>query len=238
MVGDPLQEFIEGTEYQYYETSTRLYGENSIKRGGWIIEDNSGCDPKYLYVSDVLVADLIIKNENRILPKYLPRIEKAVEAILSHSLELDLEPDEWPVMIEIAQRVKENMPRMLVVHSPLGELMEFHVRYLEKLYCEESEYDRSKKPGGQSAALFYGYSSANLVTRIVTDLIIADIISKNENKIFNKYVSRVKEAIQAVLSRSHEIVLEPGEFDQVVKIAERVKNALPKMRVVRTKSKD
>lgn len=42
-------------------------------------------------------------------------MEKAVEAFLSHSSEIDLEPDEWPVMIEIAQRVKDNLPNIQIV---------------------------------------------------------------------------------------------------------------------------
>ncbi len=115
MLGDPLQEFIEGVEYMYYVTNSREYGENSVRRGGWLFEDSYGCAPGYLYVHDVLVADLIIKNENRTWARYIPRMEKAVEAFLSHSSEIDLEPDEWPVMIEIAQRVKDNLPNIQIV---------------------------------------------------------------------------------------------------------------------------
>lgn len=110
-----LQKLIEDNEFVYYEVNTREYGENSVRRGGWMFESSYGCDPSDLYVHDVLVADLIIKNENRTWARYIPRIEKAVEAILSHSLELDLEPDEWPVMIEIAQRVKDNLPNIRIV---------------------------------------------------------------------------------------------------------------------------
>ena len=66
-------------------------------------------------VYDVLVADLIIKNENRTWARYIPRFQKGVKAILSHSRKIDLEPDEWPVMIEIAKRVKEGLPNIQIV---------------------------------------------------------------------------------------------------------------------------
>lgn len=45
MLGDPLQEFIEGVEYMYYVTNSREYGENSVRRGGWLFEDSYGCSP-------------------------------------------------------------------------------------------------------------------------------------------------------------------------------------------------
>ena len=73
------------------------------------MEDNAEGDLTIEYIRAVLVADLIIKNG------YIPRIEKAVKAILSHSRKVDLEPDEWPVMIEIAQRVKDNLPNIRIV---------------------------------------------------------------------------------------------------------------------------
>ena len=115
MLGDPLQEFIEGVEYEYCVMCAREYGENSITRGGFLFEDSHDCEPAFLYVYDTLLADLIMKNENRVYAQFVPRIEKAVEAILSHSPELDLEPDEWPVMIEIAQRVKDHHPKLQIV---------------------------------------------------------------------------------------------------------------------------
>ena len=105
-----LKNDMEGIEYSYCVTNTRRYGENSVRRGGWLFEDSS---PDYVH--DVLVADLIIKNENRTWARYIPRIEKAVKAILSHSRKVDLEPDEWPVMTEIAQRVKDNLPSIKIV---------------------------------------------------------------------------------------------------------------------------
>ena len=105
-----LQEFIKDLEYSYCVTNTRLYGENSVRRGGWLFEDNTPDS-----VQDVLVADLIIKNENRTWARYIPHIEKALKAILSHSRKVDLDPDEWPLMIEIAQRVKDNLPNIKIV---------------------------------------------------------------------------------------------------------------------------
>lgn len=70
------------------------------------------------YVSEVIIADLIMKNENRIWPRYIPRIKNAVEAVLSRSPELDseeLEPDEWEALTKIAERVKENLPNIRIV---------------------------------------------------------------------------------------------------------------------------
>ena len=115
MLHVPLKNFIRGIEYGYYVRNTRLYGNNSARRGGWLFEDDPCTEFDPQYVHDVIVADLIIKNENRTWARYIPRIEKAVEAILSHNPEVDLEPDEWPVMIEMAQRVKENLPNIQIV---------------------------------------------------------------------------------------------------------------------------
>ncbi len=105
-----LKDEIEYTEYSYCVKNTRLYGENSVRRGGWLFEDDA---PDYVH--DVLVADLIIKNENRTWARYIPQIEKALKAILSHSRKVDLDPDEWPLMLEIAQRVKDKLPNIKIV---------------------------------------------------------------------------------------------------------------------------
>ncbi len=105
-----LKDEIEYTEYSYCVKNTRLYGENSVRRGGWLFEDDA---PDYVH--DVLVADLIIKNENRTWARYIPQIEKALKAILSHSRKVDLDPDEWPLMLEIAQRVKNGLPNIKIV---------------------------------------------------------------------------------------------------------------------------
>lgn len=105
-----LKDEIEYTEYSYCVKNTKLFGENSVMRGGWLFEDSSP-DP----VLDVLVADQIIKHENRTWARFIPRIEKGVKEILSHSPKADLDPDEWPVMIEIAKRVKEKLPDIKIV---------------------------------------------------------------------------------------------------------------------------
>ena len=111
-----LEELIKGLERFYYVTNTRRFGENSVRRGGWAFEDTT-CG---YYVDEVIIADLIIKNENRTWARYIPRIEKAVEAVLTHSTEIhDLEPNEWIIITEIAQRVKENLPNIRIV--PDGE---------------------------------------------------------------------------------------------------------------------
>ena len=107
-----LEGLIRGTERFYYVTNTRRFGENSVRRGGWAFEDTAVGD----YAAEVIIADLIIKNENRTWARYIPRIENAVEAILIHSSEIkDLEPDEWLVITEIAQRVKKNIPNIQIV---------------------------------------------------------------------------------------------------------------------------
>ncbi|MDE6567432.1 MAG: hypothetical protein K2K70_06845 [Lachnospiraceae bacterium] len=110
MSGYSLKQLIESSEFMYLEVNTREYGDNSVRRGGWMFEDDP-LDP----VHDVLIADLIIKNENRTWARYIPRIEKAVKAILSHSRKVDLDPDDWPLMIEIAQRVKNGLPDIKIV---------------------------------------------------------------------------------------------------------------------------
>ena len=71
-----LDGYIESLEWFYYVTNTREYGENSVKRGGWALEDTTVGH----YLSEVIIADLIMKNENRIWPRYIPRIKKAVKA--------------------------------------------------------------------------------------------------------------------------------------------------------------
>lgn len=60
------------------------YGENSVRMGAWMFEDDPS-DSVY----DVIIADLIIKNENRTWARYIPRIEKTVKAIFSHSRKVD-----------------------------------------------------------------------------------------------------------------------------------------------------
>ena len=115
MLHGSLKDYMEGIEYGYYVRNTREYGENSARRGGWLFEDTTHSDYGRLYVHDTIVADLIIKNENRTWARYIPRIEKAVDAVLSHYPELDVDPDEWPLMIEIAQRVKNGLPNIKIV---------------------------------------------------------------------------------------------------------------------------
>ncbi len=109
-----LQEIIEGEEFMFYGVNTREYGENSIRRGALMFEESYqdiGC----LYIADVIAADLIMQNENRIWKRYIPRIEKAVKAILSHSRKIKLTPDDWTILTEIAQRVQENLPHLHVI---------------------------------------------------------------------------------------------------------------------------
>ena len=109
-----LDDRIECIEWFYYGLNTRRFGENSVRRGGWVFEETSVGN----YISEIIIADLIMKNENRIWPRYIPRIKNAVEAVLSRSPELDwqeLEPDEWEALTKIAERVKENLPNIRIV---------------------------------------------------------------------------------------------------------------------------
>ena len=115
LLRDGLKNYIEGMEYTYCVTNTRRFGENSARRGGWLFEDTTDDNYSLLYIDDTIIADLIIKNENRTWARYIPRIEKAVDAVLSHFPELDVDPDEWPLMLEIAQRVKDNLPNIKIV---------------------------------------------------------------------------------------------------------------------------
>lgn len=120
-----LRQLIEENEYVYLESHTRLFGENSVRRGGWMFEEEYDSrygflyDLGYIYVNDTIITDLIIKNENRTWARYIPRIEKAVKAVLSHSRKIKLNPDEWETITEIAKRVKEKLPLIKIV--PDGE---------------------------------------------------------------------------------------------------------------------
>ncbi len=120
-----LQEIIEGVEYQYNVVSFREYPGAPLSRTSYMLEDSFTAYPKaekthkyyrgYLYVNDLLTVDLIIKKDNCIRPRYIPQIEKALKAVLSHSRKVPLEPDEWQVMTEVAERVKEKLPKIKIV---------------------------------------------------------------------------------------------------------------------------
>ena len=111
-----LENLIKGLERLYYNTNSRRFGNDSAKRGCWIFEDTTVGN----FVDEVIIADIIINNENRTWKRYIPRIEAAINAVLARSPEIDdLEEDEWPLLLEIAQRVKENLPNLKIV--PDGE---------------------------------------------------------------------------------------------------------------------
>lgn len=131
-----LQEIIEETEYQYNVVSAREFSGSPLARVGYMLEDSYDTYPVarkihkyyrgYLYVCDLITVDLIMKGDNCISPRYIPQIEKAVKAVLSHSRKIDLEPDEWPVMIEIAKRVKEGLPKIRII--PEGQEWMVHLK--------------------------------------------------------------------------------------------------------------
>ena len=115
MLSGSLQEYIKGEEHSFYELNTRQYGANSLRRGALLFEDSYNEKIGYRYILDVIDADLIIQNDNVIWEKYIPRIKKAVKAVLKHSRKIRLEPEEWPIITEIAQRVNENLPNIRVI---------------------------------------------------------------------------------------------------------------------------
>ncbi|MDE6724079.1 MAG: hypothetical protein K2J79_00585 [Ruminiclostridium sp.] len=69
----------------------------------------------YMYVYDLLAFDLIMKKDNCFYPDFIPPIKKALEAVLSHSRKMYLEPDEWVIMTEVAERVKAKLPKIKIV---------------------------------------------------------------------------------------------------------------------------
>ncbi len=125
MMGEPLQELIEGIEYQYHVVSDREFSGKPLQRVAYMLEENYLSYPAaerthkyyrgFLYVCDLVTVDLIMKDVNCVFVRYIPQIEKALKAILSHSRKVDLDPDEWPLMLEIAQRVKNGLPNIKIV---------------------------------------------------------------------------------------------------------------------------
>ena len=91
-----LEEVIEGVKTAYFGVCTELYGTNSACRGAFLLADN----PPDYWVHHVLVADLIIKNENRTWAYYIPLIEESVNAVLSHKSECELSPEDWEKITE------------------------------------------------------------------------------------------------------------------------------------------
>ena len=61
-----LEKVIQGVEETYFGLCTRRYGTDSACRGAFLLADN----PPDYWVDHVLVADLIIKNENRSIAGY------------------------------------------------------------------------------------------------------------------------------------------------------------------------
>ena len=120
-----LQEIIEDVEYRYKQ-SFEFYPGAPLARAGYMLGEHLLEYPKadkyyraYMYVCDLLAVDLIIKKDNCIYQDFIPKIEKALKAVLSHSRKMYLEPDEWPVMMEVAKRVKEKLPNIKIV--PKGQ---------------------------------------------------------------------------------------------------------------------
>ena len=119
-----LQELIEEKK-DLFKKSCDLFPCAPLAQSGYMLEDNFTVYPMarrikkyyrgYLYVSDLLTVDLIMKKYNCIKPQYIPPIKKALKAVLAHSYEIPLEPDEWPVMMEIAKRINEGLPKMKIV---------------------------------------------------------------------------------------------------------------------------
>lgn len=118
-----LQELIEETKDKYKQ-SCDLFPCAPLAQSGYMLENTlpypgAKITDKYylgyLYVSAILIIDIIMKKYNCISPMYISPIKKALKAIIAHSRKIPLEPDEWPVMMKIANRVNEGLPKMKIV---------------------------------------------------------------------------------------------------------------------------
>ena len=88
-----LQEIIEGEEFMYYEVNTREFGENSLMRGGYQFEGRISGELGSIYVSDIITADLIMKNENKIYGKRVRSgeiLRKVYNEMLKHGAPFDV----------------------------------------------------------------------------------------------------------------------------------------------------
>ena len=219
-----LEALIKGFENHYCETDSREFGAKSVRRGAWEFEDTTVGD----FVVEVIIADLIIKNENCTWECYIPRIEAAVNAVLSRSPKIDdLEEDEWPLMLEIAERVKDGLPNIKIL--PDGEdLLDGRIKDLENCHLS-----RTASFGCNSARRAVWVFEDIPVGKYVDEVILTDIIIKNENRIWRRYIPRVEAAVNAVLSHSPKInELEQDEWPLMLEIAQRVKDNLPDIVVV------
>ena len=127
-----LEEVIEGVKTAYFGVCTRRYGTNSACRGAFLLADN----PPDYWVHHVLVADLIIKNENRTWAYYIPLIEESVNAVLSHKSECELSPEDWEKITEIAESVKEKLPYIKVIPDGEKDELGTHLEIQKKLKCK------------------------------------------------------------------------------------------------------
>ena len=124
-----LEEIIQGVARSYFGLCAREYGNNSACRGAFLLADN----PPDYWVHHVLVADLIIKNENRTWSEYIPLIEESVNAVLSRKSECELSSEDWEKIIEIAERVKENLPNIKVIPEGEEDALGTHLEIEKKL---------------------------------------------------------------------------------------------------------
>ena len=112
-----LQEMLEDLNREYNRNS-RLYSEEDLRRFSLMFEDRGciygGFVGEY-YVEDVLIADMIIGNINAIWEKDLLTVKKSLKAVLRRSRKIRLTPNEWQKLTEIAQRVNNSLPNILVV---------------------------------------------------------------------------------------------------------------------------
>ena len=123
-----LEKVIQGVEETYFGLCTRRYGTDSACRGAFLLADN----PPDYWVDHVLVADLIIKNENRTWAQYFSLIEESVNAVLSHKSECEFSDDDWEKLIKIAESVKEKLPYIQVIPDEEEDVLGTHLEIWKK----------------------------------------------------------------------------------------------------------
>ena len=123
-----LEKVIQGVEETYFGLCTRRYGTDSACRGAFLLADN----PPDYWVDHVLVADLIIKNENRTWAEYISLIEESVSAVLSHKSECEFSDDDWEKLIKIAESVKEKLPYIKVIPDGEKDVLGTHLEIQKK----------------------------------------------------------------------------------------------------------
>ena len=89
------------------------------------------------------------------------------------------------------------------------------------LYDSYESYPGARKTGKYYCGYLY-----------VCDLLTIDLIMKKDNCIIPQYLTQIQKALKAVLAHSRKSPLEPDEWTVMTEVAKRVKEKLPKLRLV------